>query len=155
MAFKYIGANFLNQKSCLSNKSQIYQCKVRLKELSNWPIPKPSQTWFPSSVADHPSSFFALHMGYLFFEFNHLCMFLIFVFFQTNILDLLIKQGNELKHTNISKLNASEKTQWICKWVNRPIQKEPNNSVIEWIRKQIKKYMKKRKTKLMNRQEMK
>ena len=55
--------------------------------------------------------FFALHMGYLFFEFNHLFMFLIFVFFQTNILDLLMTQGNELKHTNISKLNASEKTQ--------------------------------------------
>ena len=68
-------------------------------------------------------------------------MFSIFVFFQKNILDLLIKQGNELKHTNISKLNASEKTQWIYKWVNKPIQKEPNNSVIEWIRKQIKKYM--------------
>ena len=95
MALKYIGANFLNQKSCLSNKSQIYQCKVRLKELSNWPISKPSQTWFLSSVANHPSSFFALHLGYLFFEFNHLFMFLFFVFFQKNILDLLTKQGNE------------------------------------------------------------
>ena len=30
-----------------------------------------------------------------FLEFNHLFMLLIFVFFQKNILDLLIKQGNE------------------------------------------------------------
>ena len=42
-----------------------------------------------------PLCFFALHLGYLFFEFNHLFMFLIFVFFQKNILNLLIKQGNE------------------------------------------------------------
>ena len=75
MALKYLGAIFFQQRACLSNKSQVYECKVHLKELSNWPIPKPSQTWFPSSVADHPSLFFALHLGYLFFEFNHLFIF--------------------------------------------------------------------------------
>ena len=58
MALTYIGANIWNQKTCPSNKSQVYECKVHLKELSNWSIPKPSQTWFPSSVADHPSLFF-------------------------------------------------------------------------------------------------
>ncbi len=50
----------------------------------------------------------------------------------------------KLKNTNISKLNASEKAQWIYKWVNKPIQKEPNNSVIEWIKNKSRNTCKKR-----------
>ena len=43
-----------------------YECKVHLKELSNWPMPKPSQTWFPTSgvAADHPH-LFALALSFL------------------------------------------------------------------------------------------
>ena len=76
---------FFNKEhaSQISLKYMNAKCKVHLKELLNWPIPKPSQTWFPSSVADHPSLFLPyIWVIYLFFEFNHVFMCLIFVFFQ-------------------------------------------------------------------------
>ena len=91
MALYFVGANFLNQKTqktCLSKKSQVYERKVHLRELSNWPIPKPSQTWFPLSVANHPSLFFWPYIWVIYFLNSIICS--CFCFLSKEWMDLLI-----------------------------------------------------------------